>query len=149
MSRFARLSIVLVAVGCLGWAVWGLANEPVQSSINANPTTSSVEAVDSDSLAARYHYRNRTKRFFDRAKGRGIRRQNEVEPAEEVQIAARYHLRNRTEKFFDRAKDVKVAARYHLRNRTEKFFDRAKDVKVAARYHLRGRTASFFGRTIV
>jgi len=124
MSRFARISVVLVAVGCLAWTVWALACDGTQPSTDVDPTaSSSIEAVDSDTLAARYHYRGRTKRFFDRAKGR----RREVEPAEEVQVAARYHLRNRTEKFFDRATDVKVAARYHLR----------------------GRTASFFGRTVV
>jgi len=142
------MSVVLVAVGCLAWAVWGLSNETSPSSARVAPTTSSFEAAESGCLAARYHYRGRTKRFFDRAKGRSGQRQSEVAPTEEVEVAARYHLRSRTGKFFDRAKDVKVATRYHLRNRTKNFFDRAKDVKVAARYHFRGRTASFFGRTV-
>ncbi len=137
MSNLYRVSIALVFFAGLAWCLSCTATTQPQADHDdaTGPLGVESQSDDGQSLAARYHQRKRTKRFFDRAKGR--------------RVAARYHLRGRTERFFDRAENDQVAARYHLRGRTERFFDRAESDQVAARYHLRGRTKRFFGRTVV
>lgn len=71
-----------------------------------------LQASDHDEIevAARYHLRGRTKRFFQRAGGRPVRkpssRASRFLSADETptdQIASRYHYRGRTKRFFKRA----------------------------------------------
>ncbi len=137
MSSLHRVSIALVFFAGLAWCLSGTTTTQPQAGHDGTTGPLGVESQSDDgqSLAARYHLRGRTERFFDRA--------------ENDQVAARYHLRGRTERFFDRAESDQIAARYHLRGRTERFFDRAENDQIAARYHLRGRTARFFDRTVV
>lgn len=140
MLSLRRVSVALAVTGGLVWMISGLAtatvSQPTHPDVVASPdapTDVTAGEAEPTELAARYHLRKRTKRFFNRAKGR--------------RVAARYHLRSRSQQFFDRAKGTQVAARYHLRTRSQQFFDRAKGTQVAGRYHLRTRSARFFGRS--
>lgn len=155
MLNFRRASVVTAAVAGLVCVIWCVALAQSQQ-----PTATDAPAVSKEnSLAARYHLRTRTSRFFRRAaspsrssgvnvrmrRGSRLRHVGAIDREDSQELAARYHLRKRTSKFFDRSKQV--AARYHLRKRSSRFFDRSK--QLAARYHLRGRTDRFFGRVTV
>jgi len=157
MSRIIQLVVVLTVVGGLAWAVssFAIANSDEQTSRveRAAVESSDLHPAGAFLLAARYHLRTRTTRFFRRSTGhdrsyRGNRyyRGRSVTPAprpsdirgepaspEKTDQATRYHLRTRTTRFFRRAiaadlatsQDLQLAARYHLRTRTTRFFRRA------------------------
>ncbi len=130
MSNIGRISIALALVAVLACFTISLAKGTSQTADVASKvaagTETSLDAAGTQ-LAARYHLRKRTSRFFKRAtKGsKGRSRTVDVSGSDdEGQIAGRYHLRGRTSRFFDRA-GKQIAARYHLRGRTSRFFDRA------------------------
>ena len=131
MKSMFRMSLCAVVVGGLVWTAMNLGVDPAQGTSTVDQASVVAPSGTDASLAARYHLRKRTGRFFDRAK-----------------VAARYHLRKRTDAFYDRAGSNEVAARYHLRKRTEAFYDRAGSNEVAARYHLRKRTSRFYDRAV-
>jgi hypothetical protein len=177
---------ILVVAACVASAFTGPKDQPAspkKAAADEQPVAQG-DTPEPTLLAARYHLRKRTTRFFQRAKGyhrfdRGNRydRRRSITPAprpagaegepasaEQPDLAARYHLRTRTTRFFQRAiaadlsapKDLQLAARYHLRTRTTRFFQRAvaadltasQDLHLAARYHLRTRTTRFFQRAV-
>lgn len=150
MSNFGRISIVLALVAVLACFTISLASGTSQTDDAASKVAAGSETnldAAGTQLAARYHLRKRTSRFFKRgatgSKSRS-RRVSVSQSSDADQIAARYHLRGRTSRFFDRV-GKQIAARYHLRGRTSRFFDRVGE-QIAARYHLRGRTSRFFDR---
>ncbi len=153
MSSFGRISIVLALVAVLACFTISLAKGTPQADDAASKVAAGSETnldAAGTQLAARYHLRKRTSRFFKRgATGSSKSKSRKVsvcQSCDDEQIAARYHLRGRTSRFFDRV-GKQIAARYHLRGRTSRFFDRAGE-QIAARYHLRGRTSRFFDRAI-
>lgn len=160
MAKVRMLSLGLIVVAAVVWAVWPwyMATDCYGESASPESVGSPLSATSVESqstaplLAARYHLRNRTNNFFKRStrssKGRRSlfsKRADNMELAPEQlvteQLAARYHLRNRTNDFFKRS----------TTKRTGKVQAMPKQLvteQLAARYHLRTRTNDFFGRTI-
>ena len=120
MSRVLRVSIVLAAAAGLACVIAGYVVDGSQRPTDVDKgidvsQSASQPAVDGASaeatqLAARYHLRNRTKRFFNRSSVRGNRGrrcavEGQQDPADGdgIQLAARYHLRGRTARFFRRS----------------------------------------------
>ncbi|MHB8865353.1 MAG: hypothetical protein ACYC6N_23480 [Pirellulaceae bacterium] len=91
--------VVLVVAIVVGGLVWATAD-------NSSPERG-------NEMAARYHLRSRTQRFFKRSAPKPLpvrptegheKRILRVKPAPDAQnLAARYHLRTRTQRFFARA----------------------------------------------
>lgn len=125
MMSVAKVSIALVVVASLGLAVAAFdvidTHQPGKSD-KASLGQPNAERSDSEAnlLAARYHMRGRTTRFFQRSTGssrgsryyRGIPATPATRPsgvhdkptiAKKPDLAARYHLRTRTTRFFRRA----------------------------------------------
>ncbi|HUT10715.1 MAG TPA: hypothetical protein VMY42_09475 [Thermoguttaceae bacterium] len=96
MSSLCRVSMASVVAGGLIWTLVALGSTraDLPGEQDGRPAVKSP-SEDATLLAARYHLRNRTKRFFDRVGG-------DVSVSEDPQLAARYHLRGRTERFFGR-----------------------------------------------
>lgn len=119
MLSTRRLSLGLLAAAGLVWAGWSIRTTQPQPA--AGPQKVSVQSqVQSPAgllLAGRYHLRNRTSRFYQRAAGpagRGAarprvyrrrlgRRTAEVGRPDIELLAGRYHLRGRTGRFFGRS----------------------------------------------
>ncbi len=166
MLSVRRVGIGLVVFGGLVWALGSFSTtQPHQSAGQNNGTAQTAVDGPSDShalLAARYHLRSRTSRFFQRAsssyrgrsgsKGyyrsyrRGGRRSGAVAVEETQQLAARYHLRSRTSRFFRRAVGSGHYGSYRSGDRRIGAVAANDTDLLAARYHLRGRTARFFRR---
>ncbi len=171
MLSVRRVSVALLAVVGLVWAVSSFAAQEWHSVAGRNDTTvttaTSIAEVPSGEetlLAARYHLRSRTSRFFQRAgssdRGRsgskgnyrgyrsGRRRFGAVAVEETQQLAARYHLRSRTSRFFRRAVGSGHYGSYRSGDSRIGAVGANDTDLLAARYHLRGRTARFFRRAI-
>lgn len=113
MLSLRRVSVALVFAGGLAWAVFGLRTTESHQAVESDSGTvqSPAEADSSSSpLAARYHLRKRTSRFFQRSVAhvevRSTAGSQRLVPAGDEKthlLAARYHLRNRTARFFRRA----------------------------------------------
>ncbi len=127
MSRLRRTSIVaalaaglFVVVSSLGIESWrGPTGSDRGSALSGSDAGESTGSAVSEGvqLAARYHLRGRTTRFFQRAagpqrsgpakvkarRGRTGRRYGAVASETPDLLAARYHLRGRTGRFFRRA----------------------------------------------
>ena len=122
LAIVASLSLVVATFGTTP------THQPAKAGAAAFQGQSDVEmnVSEAQQLAARYHLRKRSGRFFRRAVAA------DLTPSEELQLAARYHLRTRTTRFFDRAvaadlspsEELQLAARYHLRKRSGRFFRR-------------------------
>ena len=114
MSNVLRVSALLVVVGCLAWAVYGFGTAgPAVHDGTPSESAVSSQADDSGALAARYHLRKRTKRFFKRSTVQVKPCPVEVKKAEPTAVDPGYDL------------SKKVAARYHYRKRTSRFFRRS------------------------
>ncbi len=113
MTSAIRISCMTVLAASV---VWIAANrgqseaKAVAPDQQAGQNQLQADDYDGMELAARYHLRSRTKRFFKRAGGSRTRapkaRTHRFLSANEApanQIAARYHLRGRTKKFYKRA----------------------------------------------
>ncbi|MFV2070012.1 MAG: hypothetical protein ACC645_23850, partial [Pirellulales bacterium] len=115
MSRVLRASIASVVVVGLVWVVCSLGTAEPSSTVKSDGKAAQSELNDNSLLAARYHLRSRTSRFFKRSTGpqrsgahkvrirRGVRRHASVGGPQSLQLAARYHLRGRTARFFKRS----------------------------------------------
>ena len=164
MKNAARISIALAVVASLGLAVAALDVVPGNFGGQA---ASQISDSDTTLLAARYHLRGRTTRFFQRSSGsssyyRGSRYYRAAPAAPAVRPAAVPEKsapakKPATVKEPATAKKADVAGRYHLRTRTRRFFNRSvsgdmstsQDLQLAGRYHLRTRTTRFFNRATV
>jgi hypothetical protein len=114
MSNVIRVSALAVVAGGLVWAVSGLENAgPVTHDAKSTESTIDGRTGDSGQLAARYHQRKRTKRFFKRSTLQAKPCPSEVKKVEPTLVDPGY----------DHGK--KLAARYHLRKRTSRFFRRS------------------------
>ena len=156
MPRVSRVSIGLVVVGGLVWAVLSLVTTGSEQPASNNGQ-SSQPAVESQTesglqLAGRYHLRGRTTRFFKRSTGRSYYRRRSFgwrsasTTSENPMLAARYHLRTRSTRFFKRSTGQNQGLRHTVGRRVASVA--TENPMLAARYHLRGRTARFFRRSI-
>ncbi len=113
MTSAIRISCMTVLAASVVWIAASRGQSETKTSVSeaqASPQQLQADDYDGMELAARYHLRGRTKRFFQRAGGSRTRaprartyRFLSADEAPTNQIAARYHLRGRTKKFFKRA----------------------------------------------
>lgn len=116
MLSIRRVGVASVVVAGIVWTVSCFGTpQPDQTASQGNgPAAASVQGPSETGtlLAARYHLRNRTKRFFQRSTNRvrsaRTRRGllgwiDSASDQEQYLLAARYHLRGRTSRFFQRS----------------------------------------------
>ncbi len=102
------------AVAILAWMRADVSRSPSRG--QSDSTTAEIDARSPATLAARYHLRTRTQRFFDRAKGSSSKprppgglltprkrgRHADAAAVDDRWLAGRYHQRQRTSRFFKR-----------------------------------------------
>ena len=107
---------ILVGLPIVVGLAWAASTFAIPTAVDGRPAAE-MGGMEPTLLAARYHMRGRTTRFFQRSTGYNrCYRSKSVKPAtrpigvhskpasaKKSDLAARYHLRKRTTRFFSRA----------------------------------------------
>lgn len=124
MLSLRQVMAVLIAFGAFSYGLWTVGegptglNESEVAPVSSEDTSDQMDCWESPALAARYHLRKRTGRFFERS------RSGQTETRQLPRLRTRRPASQPANSSLDASEDVELAARYHLRNRTKRFFQR-------------------------